>query len=150
MIFRSGGPRRCNLSTLPIVFQNPLENRRAMKEPGPDHPITITPNPHRIRVMLGGFIVAETTQALTLQEATLPAVQYIPREDVHMDLLDPTDHCTHCPYKGDASYFTVNGGGLVRENAAWSYEEPARPVAAIKEHVAFYPEKVDAIEEFTD
>ena len=93
-----------------------------MKEPGPDHPITITRNPHRIRVMLGGFIVAETTQALTLQEATLPAVQYIPREDVQMDLLDSTDHHTHCPYKGDASYFTVNGGGLVRENAAWSYE----------------------------
>ncbi len=121
-----------------------------MKEPGPDHPIKITPNPHRVRVMLGGFIVAETTQALTLQEATLPAVQYIPREDVRMDLLDPTDHRTHCPYKGDASYFTVNGGGLVRENAAWSYEDPATAVAAIEKHVAFYPEKVDAIEEFRD
>ena len=121
-----------------------------MKEPGPDHPITITQNPHRIRVMLGGFIVAETTQSLTLQEATLPPVHYIPREDVHMDLLDSTDHSTHCPYKGDASYFTVNGGGLVRENAAWSYEQPAPSVAAIREHLAFYPEKVDAIEEFED
>ncbi|MET0530812.1 MAG: DUF427 domain-containing protein [Microvirga sp.] len=121
-----------------------------MKQPGPDHPITVTPNPHRIRVMLGGFIIAETTKALTLQEATLPAVQYIPREDVHMDLLDPTDHRTHCPYKGDASYFTVNGGGLVRENAAWTYEKPASSVVAIKEHVAFYPEKIDAIEEFRD
>lgn len=121
-----------------------------MKEPGPDHPITITPNPHRIRVMLGGFIIAETTQALTLQEATLPPVLYIPRQDVRMDLLDPTDHTTHCPYKGDASYFTANGGGLVRENAAWSYETPAPSVAAIREYVAFYPEKVDAIEEFRD
>jgi uncharacterized protein (DUF427 family) len=121
-----------------------------MKEPGPDHPITITKNPHRIRVMLGGFIIAETTQALTLHEATLPPVHYIPREDVHMDLLDPSDHRTRCPYKGVASYFTVNGGGLVRENAAWTYEEPAPSVAVIREHLAFYPEKVDAIEEFLD
>ena len=121
-----------------------------MKEPGPDHPITITPNPHRIRVMLGGFIVAETTQALTLQEARLPPVLYIPRGDVRMDLLDATQHRTHCPYKGDAVHFTVSGGGLVRENAAWSYEEPASSVAAIKEHLAFYPDRVDAIEEFTD
>ena len=121
-----------------------------MREPGPDHPITITQNPHRIRVMLGGFIVAETTQALTLQEANYPPVQYIPREDVRMDLLDPTDHHTHCPFKGEASYFTVNGGGLVRENAAWSYEQPFPSVATIKEHLAFYPNKVDAIEEFKD
>jgi len=121
-----------------------------MKESGTDHPITITRNPHRIRVMLGGFIVAETTQALTLREATLPPVQYIPREDVRMDLLDSTDHHTHCPYKGNASYFTVNGGGLVRENAAWSYEEPFPSVAAIKGHLAFYPEQADAIEEFTE
>lgn len=121
-----------------------------MKEPGPDHPITITQNPHRIRVMLGGFIIAETTQALTLQEATHPPVLYIPRQDVRMDLLDRTDHISHCPYKGDASYFTVTGGGLVRENGAWSYEEPAPSVAAIKEHVAFYPERVDDIEEFRD
>ncbi|WP_243370446.1 DUF427 domain-containing protein [Microvirga solisilvae] len=121
-----------------------------MREPGPDHPITITQNPHRIRVMLGGFIIAETTRALTLKEATLPPVQYIPREDVRMDLLDSTDHISHCPYKGDASYFTVSGGGLVRENAAWSYENPSPSVAGIKEHIAFYPEKVDDIEEFTD
>ena len=121
-----------------------------MKEPGPDHPITITKNPHRIRVMLGGFIIAETTQALTLREATLPVVHYIPRGDVHMDLIDSTDHRTHFPYKGDASYLTVNGGGLVRENAAWTYEEPAPSVAVIKDHLAFYPEKVDAIEEFQD
>ena len=121
-----------------------------MKRPGPTHPINIAPNRNRVRVLLGGVIVAETTRALTVKEGALPAVQYIPREDVHMDLLDSTDHHTHCPYKGDASYFTVNGGGLVRENAAWTYEEPAPSVAAIKEHLAFYPEKVDAIEEFQD
>jgi uncharacterized protein (DUF427 family) len=121
-----------------------------MREPGPDHPITITKNPHRIRIMLGGFIIAETTEALTLQEASFQPVHYIPRRDVRMDLLDSTDHKTHCPYKGDASYFTVNGGGLVRENAAWSYEQPSLAVAEIKELLAFYPEKVDAIEEFRD
>lgn len=120
-----------------------------MKEPGPDHPITVTPNPHRIRVMLGGFIVAETTEALTLQEGRLPPVLYIPRRDVRMDLLDATQHRTHCPYKGDAVHFTVSGGGLVRENAAWSYEEPFASVGGIAGHVAFYPNKVDAIEEFT-
>ena len=118
-----------------------------MNTPGPDHPITIEPNPHRVRVVLGGFIVAESTRALTLREANLPAVQYIPREDVAMDLLDRTDHSTHCAYKGDAAYFTVTGGGLERENGAWTYEAPFPAVAAIAGHVAFYPNKMDAIEE---
>ena len=121
-----------------------------MKKPGPDHPISIRKNPHRIRVILGGFIVAETTEALTLSEASLPPVHYIPRRDVHMDLMEPTDRHTQCPYKGDASYFTATAGGLVRDNAAWSYEAPFPTVAAIAGHLAFYPEKVDAIEEFED
>jgi uncharacterized protein (DUF427 family) len=120
------------------------------KEPGPDHPIAIEANPHRIRVVLGGFIVAETTNALTLREGALPPVQYIPRRDVQMDLLEPTEHRTHCPYKGDASYYTVTAGGLVRENAVWSYEAPYPAVGTIAGYVAFYPSKVDAIEEFAD
>nr|WP_174219313.1 DUF427 domain-containing protein [Microvirga sp. 17 mud 1-3] len=119
-----------------------------MKTPGPDHPITITRNPHRIRVMLGGFIVAETTEALTLREATLEPVQYIPRKDAQMDLFERTDHASHCPYKGDAAYFTVTAGGLVRENAVWTYEEPYPAVKEIAGYLAFYPERVDAIEEF--
>lgn len=121
-----------------------------MKKPGPDHPISISKNPHRIRVMLGGFIVAETTEALTLSEASLPPVHYIPRRDVHMDLMEPTERRTHCPYKGEASYFKATAGGLVRDNAAWSYETPHAPVGAIAGHLAFYPEKVDAIEELAD
>jgi uncharacterized protein (DUF427 family) len=120
------------------------------KEPGPEHPITVTANPHRIRVVLGGFIVAETTAALTLREASLPPVQYIPRRDARMDLLERTQHTTHCPYKGDASYFTATAGGLVRENAVWSYEDPYPAVRQIAGHLAFYPNKVDAIEEFAD
>lgn len=119
-------------------------------QPGPAHPIAITPNPHRIRVVLGGFIVAETTRSLTLREAQFPPVHYIPREDVQMDLLDRTDHRTRCPYKGDASYFTVTAGGLERSNGAWSYETPHEAVKAIAGHLAFYPERMDAIEEFRD
>jgi uncharacterized protein (DUF427 family) len=116
----------------------------------PDHPITITDNPHRVRVVLGGFIVAETTRAKTLREASLPPVQYIPREDAQMDLFERTDHRTHCPYKGDASYYTLTAGGLERRNAVWSYESPFPGVAAIAGHLAFYPNQVDAIEEFAE
>ena len=112
--------------------------------------ITITPNPHRIRVMLGGTIVAETTRALTLREGAMPPVLYIPREDAEMDLFARTAHRTHCPHKGDASYFSLTAGGVERANAVWSYETPFPAVAAIKDHLAFYPSKVDAIEEFED
>ena len=121
-----------------------------MKTPSPDHPITIEPNPHRIRVVLGGFIVAETTRALTLRESNFRPVQYIPRSDVQMDLLEPSDHTSNCPYKGDASYFLVTAGGLERENGAWSYENPHAAVAQVAGHIAFYPAKMDAIEEFSD
>lgn len=120
-----------------------------MKIPGPDHPIAIEPNPHRIRVVVGGVIVAETTSALTLREAKYPAVQYIPRADIEADLFEPTERHSHCPYKGDASYFTVSAGGLVVRDAAWSYEAPFSAMEAIKGHLAFYPDRVDAIEELS-
>ena len=112
-----------------------------------DHPITIEPNPNRVRVLFDGRVVADTTRALTLREATLPAVQYIPREDADMSLLERTDHKTHCPYKNDAAYYTIRTGGRVAENAVWTYEEPYPAVAAIKGHLAFYPDRVDRIEE---
>lgn len=118
-----------------------------MKQPGPDHPVTIAPNPNRVRVRLGGQVVAETTRALTLREASLPPVHYIPREDVDMALLTRATRATHCPYKGDAAYFTIEVGGRRAENAAWSYEQPYPAVAAIAGHLAFYPDRVDAIEE---
>jgi uncharacterized protein (DUF427 family) len=118
-----------------------------MKEPHPDHPISITWNSHRVRVLVGGVIVAETTRALTLKEATLAPVQYIPREDAEMDLLERTDHASHCPYKGDAAYYTVMAGGIVARNAAWTYEQPFAAVKEIAGRLAFYPGKVDAIEE---
>ena len=118
-----------------------------MTEPGSDHPITIAPNPNRVRVVLGGVIVAETTRALTLKEADLPPVQYIPREDARMDLFDRTDRTTHCPHKGDAAYYTVTAGGLVARNSVWTYEQPLPVAEPIRGHLAFYPNKVDAIEE---
>lgn len=120
-----------------------------MKEPGPDHPIAVTPNPKRVRVVVGGVIVAETTRALTLKEASYPPVQYVPREDIEADLFERSERRSHCPYKGDASYLTITAGGLVRRDAAWSYEKPHPAMSAIAGHVAFYPEKVDAIEELT-
>ncbi len=118
-----------------------------MKLPGPDHPITITPNGKRVRVTLGGQIIADTTQALRLQEASYPAVFYIPRADAKMDLFTKTSNATHCPYKGDASYYSVAAGGKTAENAVWSYETPFPAMAEIKEYLAFYPNRVDGIEE---
>jgi uncharacterized protein (DUF427 family) len=118
-----------------------------MKTPGPDHPITIARNPRRVRVRFAGKIIAETTNALTLKEAHYPPVQYIPRGDVQMDALARTDHHTHCPYKGDASYFSIATGDRTADNAVWSYEQPYPAVAEIKDCLAFYPDRVDAIEE---
>lgn len=112
-----------------------------MKIPGPDHPISITPNPARVRVSAGNVVIAETTHALTLKEASYPPVQYIPREDANMALLTRSGRSTHCPYKGDASYFSINVGGKVLENAVWSYETPFPAMADIAGHLAFYPDK---------
>lgn len=118
-----------------------------MKEPGPDHPITITPHPHRVRVVVGGVAVAESTKALSLKEASYPAVLYIPRADIAAGMISPASKTTHCPYKGDASYFDVTADGRDLKEAAWSYETPFPAMAAIAGHLAFYPSKVDAIEE---
>jgi len=111
------------------------------------HPISIEVNPNRVRVLFNGRVVADTMRALTLREATLPPVQYIPREDADMSLLERTSHKTHCPYKNDAAYYTIRTGGRVAENAVWTYEEPYLAVAAIKGRLAFYPGRVDRIEE---
>ena len=114
-------------------------------QPGPDHPITVTPSPDRVVVKVAGKVVADTTRALRLQEASYPAVMYIPRADVDMAVLQRTDHASYCPYKGDASYFSIPAGGDRSVNAVWSYEHPYPAVAEIQEHVAFYPDRVDSI-----
>ncbi|WBL76206.1 DUF427 domain-containing protein [Bradyrhizobium xenonodulans] len=113
-----------------------------MKLPGPDHPITITQNPRRVRVTAGDIVIAETSKALTLKEAKYPAVQYVPREDANMALLERTDRVTHCPYKGDANYYSVKADGKALDNAIWTYETPFPAMTEISGHLAFYPDKV--------
>jgi len=113
-----------------------------MRIPGPDHPITIATNPKRVRISVGGEVIAETSRALTLKEASYPPVQYIPHEDANPAKLKRTEHSTYCPYKGDASYFSIVSGGKTLENAIWTYEAPYDPVKDIAGHLAFYPNKV--------
>jgi uncharacterized protein (DUF427 family) len=116
---------------------------RTVRTPGPDHPITVEPNPERIVVRAAGKVIADTTHALTLREADYPAVQYIPLADVEEAVLRPTDSATYCPYKGDASYYTlVTADGEVTD-AVWTYEKPYDAVSAIAGHVAFYPQHVE-------
>src|ERR1700723_1872096 len=118
---------------------------RAIKIPGPDHPITIEANPSRVTVRAGGRVIADTREALTLREASYPLVQYIPRRDVDMDALTRSEDTTYCPYKGDASYYSVPIGGDRSRNAVWTYEMPFEAMAQIKDYIAFYPDRVDEI-----
>src|SRR5271168_1115341 len=115
---------------------------KPIKIPGPDHPILIERNSGRVVVSVSGRVIADTRNALTLHEAHYPAVQYIPRKDVDMALLVRTELTTYCPYKGDASYFSIPVGGERSTNAVWTYETPFPAMAAIKDYVAFYPDRV--------
>lgn len=118
---------------------------KPVKIPGPDHPIAIEPATARIVVSLAGRTIADSRAALKLQEAAYPPAYYIPRADVDMSLLTRTEHTTYCPYKGDCSYYSILLGGERSVNAVWSYEHPYPAVAAIKDYVAFYPDRVDTI-----
>ena len=118
---------------------------KPMKIPGPEHPISIEPNLSRVVVTVGGQVIADTRAALTLREASYPAVQYIPRRDVDMAALTRSEHTTYCPYKGDASYYSIPAGGDRSLNAVWTYETPFEAMAQIKDYVAFYPDRVDEI-----
>jgi uncharacterized protein (DUF427 family) len=118
---------------------------RSVKIPGPEHPISIGPTAGTVTVTLNGRVVASSARALTLREAAYPAVQYIPLADVDLSQLAATDHATYCPYKGDCSYYSIVAGGERSVNAVWTYAAPYDAVAAIRDHVAFYPDRVDAI-----
>ena len=120
---------------------------RTVKIPGPDHPITIQPNQGRVVVTLGEGVIADTREALTLREASYPPVQYIPRKDVDMTALTRSATTTYCPYKGEASYFSIPAGGERSADAIWTYESPYDAVAEIKDHLAFYPDRIDAVEQ---
>lgn len=116
---------------------------RPIRIPGPDHPITVTRSDAHVVVRAAGRVIAETRRALELREASYPPVFYIPRADADMASLQRTDHASYCPYKGEAAYFAIRGGA---ENAVWSYGAPYAAVAEIRDHLAFYPDRVEAIE----
>lgn len=119
---------------------------KPVKIPGPDHQILIEHTSGRVIVSVAGRVIADTREALTLHEANYPAVKYIPRKDIDMAQLARSDRTTYCPYKGDAAYFSIPAGGKRSIDAAWTYETPYPAVADIEDHVAFYPDRVDAIE----
>ena len=123
-----------------------LSKAKEIKIPGPDHPIAISPVVGTVRVTVTGRIVAESTRALRLEEKGYPPVYYLPRTDAEMSLLVRTTHYTYCPYKGDCTYYSIPVGGSNSEYAVWIYENPYDAVAAIKDHLAFYPTRVDSIE----
>lgn len=118
----------------------------AMKEPGPDHPIALEPAPRQVRVRIQDHVIGSSDRALVLKEADYPPVIYIPREDVESSFLSKTTHASHCPYKGDASYYSLFINGALIENAAWSYEAPYPAMEAIRGMLAFYPDKLEVYE----
>lgn len=116
---------------------------RPVLEPTASHPITVTPTGNHVVVRVNGEIVAETDDALTLQESTYPAVQYVPLDAVTPSALQPSDTTTYCPFKGEASYYDVSVAGSTVDDAIWTYEQPFPAVAAIAGHAAFYADKAD-------
>jgi uncharacterized protein (DUF427 family) len=142
-------PVLTQLPTRPNYEEGNALADKQIKQPGPDHAITIEKNPPRIVVSVAGRVIADTQNALTLHETNHQPVQYIPLEDVDASLLEATDHTTYCPYKGDCSYCSIPAGGEKSVNAVWTYKAPHPAVADIIDHVAFYADRVDAIDEPT-
>jgi uncharacterized protein (DUF427 family) len=122
-----------------------MTTTREPKIPGPEHPITIEPAGVRVVARVGAQIVADTTRALTMREASYPPVHYIPLEDVDQTLLTASATQTYCPYKGDASYYGIAAADGERADAVWSYRAPYDAVADIAGHVAFYTDRVDVV-----
>jgi uncharacterized protein (DUF427 family) len=119
-------------------------SERLVLEPSTEHPITIAPTRGRVRVRVKGEVIADTQAALELKESSLPVVQYVPFDDVVQELLSRTDTSTYCPYKGEASYYSVTtAAGDTVEDVIWTYEQPYPAVAAVAGHVAFYPDKAE-------
>ena len=123
---------------------------RPVLKPSERHPISIAPHPARVIVSRGHRVIVDTRAALRLEEASYPAVLYVPREDADLTLLEPSDHTTYCPYKGEASYFDIRAGDEPARNAVWSYECPHDAMAAIAKHLAFYPHHVEIRQEPVD
>jgi uncharacterized protein (DUF427 family) len=121
-------------------------NSKPIKIPGPDHPITITPARERITITVAGRHIVDTREALTLKEAAYPPVYYVPRKDVDMTQLQRASHQTYCPYKGECAYYSIPAGGERSINAVWTYEAPYPAVSEIQEYLAFYADRVEAIQ----
>ncbi len=109
-----------------------------------EHTIRVEPSPRWVRVIFNGETVASSKHPLLLVETGYRPVYYFPREDVRMDLLEPTTTRSHSPYKGDATHWSIHAGNRVAEDAAWSYEEPIPERQDIRGHIAFVWDKVDA------
>jgi uncharacterized protein (DUF427 family) len=118
-------------------------SERAAVQPTAEHPITVTPTGRHVVVRVNGEVVAETDAALTLQESTYPAVQYVPLGDVSPSTLTRSDTTTYCPYKGEANYYHLTAAGDTVDDAIWTYDQPYPAVAQIAGHVAFYASKAD-------
>jgi len=132
------------------LYQDPAARIPGMKEPSPEHPLTIAPFAGRVRISFNGKVVAESRRAMKLQEASYPQVYYIPREDADWAAYHPSETQTHCPYKGQASYFTLDVDGRRVPDAAWSYENPYPAAGGVAGHLAFYPDRVDRIDVIPD
>jgi uncharacterized protein (DUF427 family) len=127
-------------------MNNTSSEGKKLKIPGLDHRTTISPAVGKVRVAVAGRTVAESTRALRVEEKGYPPVYYLPRNEADMSLLVRTTHYTYCPYKGDCSYYSIPIGGSQSENAVWTYDRPREAVAGIRDYLAFYPSRVDAIE----
>ncbi len=120
-----------------------MAKRESLYHKFPDYRVDLDPGTTRVRVTFGGEVVADSVRTLVVRETKHAPVVYFPREDVRFDLLEPTSHTTFCPFKGEASYWTLRVGDRVEENVIWSYADPFDEVAGLKDYVSFYADRVD-------
>jgi uncharacterized protein (DUF427 family) len=120
-----------------------MPKRTSLYHRFPDYRVDLETSPQRVRVSLGGTVVADSRATLTVRETKHEPVIYFPREDVRFEALERTDHESFCPFKGEASYWTLRASGRIEENAVWSYEDPFDEVAGLKDYVAFYSDRVE-------
>lgn len=113
----------------------------------PNHRVEVEPSTREVRVSFAGETIAHSRRALLLFETGLPTRYYIPKEDVHVEFLVPSSRKTVCPYKGEASYWSVRVHDRSAEDAVWAYMTPIAECSRIKEHFCFYPDKVEIIAE---
>ncbi|MBO0769782.1 MAG: DUF427 domain-containing protein, partial [Solirubrobacterales bacterium] len=130
------------LGVITIHWEAVMSSRQIL-EPGPDHPISITKHAGHVRVSAAGQVLVDTDAALELREAGHPPVLYLPFDDADASQLERTEHHSYCPYKGEASYFSIPALGERGANTVWQYREPFPAMAEIKDHLAFYPDRVE-------